>query len=141
MLSGISKPCSGLAPKTAVGVVSKDIERLLISSILFSMESELIKLIFLAKLEAALVFAALIFHQLPKNRPVCSSMTPDYKFCEIRWFEFISEKQKWNTTCGTNASNISTCCIAEKDYLLQRFKRYSHLCPLEGKAVFFSPYS
>ena len=103
-------------------------------SILFRMKNEhtRIKLIILAKLKAILVFVALIFHQFGKNCLVSSSWTSDYEVCETRWFEFLNEKQKWNITCGKNNKNMSPCCIAEKQYLLQRFKQYSHLCPLEG---------
>ena len=94
-----------------------------------------IKLIVLTKFKATLVFVALIFHQFARNCLVSTSWTADFEFCETRWFEFLNEKQKWNSTCGKLGMNMSTCCIAEKDYLLQRFKTYSHLCPLEGKHV------
>ena len=106
-----------------------------------------IKLIIFAKLKAKLVFLALIFYQFARNCLVSTSWTSDFEFCETRWIEFLNEKQKWNSTCGKLGMNMSTCCTAEKDYLLQRFKRYSHLCPLEGKHVllelnmsFESPY-
>ena len=111
-------------------------------SILFSMKNEHdinIRLIFVAKFEAiALVFVALFSDPFTKNRVVRSSWTSDYEFCQTRWFEFLDEKQKWNKTCGKNVLDMSPCCIAEKDYLLQRFKRYSHTCPLEGKYSFTS---
>ena len=116
------------------------------ASVLFSMGNKHIniKAILFCKWKATLVFVSLIFHQFAKDRLVSSSWTSDYEFCETRWFEFLSDKKKWNRTCGNETMNMSWCCIAEKDYLLERFKRFSHACPLEGKHIFhldlaFSP--
>ena len=90
------------------------------------------KLIFLANFKEILVLVAL-FCQFTKNIIVSSSWTSDFEFCETRWSEFLNEKQKWDKRCGKdNVINMSACCLAKKEYVLYRFKRYSKVCPLEG---------
>ena len=69
-----------------------------------------------------------------KNLIVSCSWTSEYEFCEIRWYEFLNEKQNWDKSCRNDTViNMSACCLAKKEYLLYRFKRYSEICLLEGK--------
>ena len=97
------------------------------------MRNEQIYIKFLTNLKETLLLVAL-FCLCNKNLVVSSSWTSDYEFCETRWFEFLNEKQKWDKSCGNDtAINMSACCLAKKEYLLYRFKRYSEICLLEGK--------
>ena len=91
------------------------------------------KQIIIANFKYILVLVALLC-QFTKNIIVSSSWTSDFEFCEIRWFEFLNEKQKWDKRCGKdNIINMSACCLAKKEYLLYHFKQYSKVCLLEGK--------
>ena len=95
------------------------------------MRKEQIYIKFLANLKESLLLVAL-FCQCNKNLIVSSSWTSDYEFCETRWFEFLNVKQKWDKSCG-NDTAMSACCLAKKEYLQYRFKRYNEICLLEGK--------
>ena len=96
-------------------------------SIIFRMRNEQIYMKFLAN------FLVALFCQC-NNHIVSSSWTSDYEFCEARWFEFLNKKQKWDKSCGNDtAINMSTCCLANKEFLLYRFKLYNEICLLEGK--------
>ena len=96
------------------------------------MKNEKINIKCLANLAETFLLVAL-FCLCNKNLIVSSSWTSDYEFCETRWFEFLNEKQKWDKSCGNDtAINMSACCLAKKEYLLYRFKRYSEICLLEG---------
>ncbi|XP_046858403.1 uncharacterized protein LOC124451846 isoform X2 [Xenia sp. Carnegie-2017] len=53
----------------------------------------------------------------------------ELEFCEEEWKKFVADKIEIDSKCN----NIRTrCCVEEKKYLLERFKMFSEICPLEG---------
>lgn len=53
-----------------------------------------------------------------------------FEFCEDKWNVFVQEKNKSEERCGN--LSLTNGCIEEKNYLLERFRMFSEICPLEG---------
>ncbi|XP_046858251.1 carcinoembryonic antigen-related cell adhesion molecule 5-like [Xenia sp. Carnegie-2017] len=51
------------------------------------------------------------------------------EFCEEEWKKFVAEKIEIDSKCNNTRTR---CCVEEKKYLLERFKMFSEICPLEG---------
>ncbi|XP_046841105.1 uncharacterized protein LOC124435204 [Xenia sp. Carnegie-2017] len=54
-----------------------------------------------------------------------------FEFCEDKWNVFVQEKNISEERCGN--LSLTNGCIEEKNYLLERFRMFSEICPLEGK--------
>ncbi|XP_046854231.1 uncharacterized protein LOC124447363 [Xenia sp. Carnegie-2017] len=62
---------------------------------------------------------------------VKSGWNKKFEFCEDKWNVFVQEKNKSEERCGN--LSLTNGCIEEKNYLLERFRMFSEICPLEGK--------
>ncbi|XP_046858400.1 uncharacterized protein LOC124451845 isoform X2 [Xenia sp. Carnegie-2017] len=61
----------------------------------------------------------------------------ELEFCEEEWKKFVADKIEIDSKCFTRRQNRTQqtrtrCCVEEKKYLLERFKMFSEICPLEG---------
>ena len=54
----------------------------------------------------------------------------ELEFCEKKWKTFVADKIEIDSKCDNTETR---CCDEEKKYLLERFKMFSEVCPLEGK--------
>ena len=54
----------------------------------------------------------------------------ELEFCEEEWKKFVADKIEIDSKCNNTRTR---CCVEEKKYLLERFKMFSEICPLEGK--------
>ncbi|XP_046840249.1 uncharacterized protein LOC124434397 [Xenia sp. Carnegie-2017] len=53
----------------------------------------------------------------------------ELEFCEEEWKKFVADKIEIDSKCNNTRTR---CCVEEKKYLLERFKMFSEICPLEG---------
>ncbi|XP_046858736.1 uncharacterized protein LOC124452196 [Xenia sp. Carnegie-2017] len=53
----------------------------------------------------------------------------ELEFCEEEWKKFVEDKIEIDSKCNNTRTR---CCVEEKKYLLERFKMFSEICPLEG---------
>ncbi|XP_046858346.1 uncharacterized protein LOC124451782 [Xenia sp. Carnegie-2017] len=53
----------------------------------------------------------------------------ELEFCEEEWKKFVADKIEIDSKCYNTRTR---CCVEEKKYLLERFKMFSEICPLEG---------
>ncbi|XP_046863378.1 uncharacterized protein LOC124457134 [Xenia sp. Carnegie-2017] len=53
----------------------------------------------------------------------------ELEFCEEEWKKFVANKIEIDSKCNNTRTR---CCVEEKKYLLERFKMFSEICPLEG---------
>ncbi|XP_046858713.1 uncharacterized protein LOC124452172 [Xenia sp. Carnegie-2017] len=53
----------------------------------------------------------------------------ELEFCEEEWKKFVADKIDIDSKCNNTRTR---CCVEEKKYLLERFKMFSEICPLEG---------
>ncbi|XP_046858715.1 uncharacterized protein LOC124452174 [Xenia sp. Carnegie-2017] len=53
----------------------------------------------------------------------------ELEFCEEKWKKFVADKIKIDSKCNNTRTR---CCVEKKKYLLERFKMFSEICPLEG---------
>ncbi|XP_046856890.1 uncharacterized protein LOC124450296 isoform X2 [Xenia sp. Carnegie-2017] len=53
----------------------------------------------------------------------------ELEFCEEEWKKFVADKIEIDSKCN---NTLTRCCVEEKKYLLERFKMFSEICPLEG---------
>ncbi|XP_046858811.1 uncharacterized protein LOC124452272 [Xenia sp. Carnegie-2017] len=60
----------------------------------------------------------------------------ELEFCEEEWKNFVADKSEIDSKCNNTRTR---CCVEEKKYLLERFKMFSEICPLEELAKWKEP--
>ena len=81
-----------------------------------------------------MVFASFSLFCCSENFVLGHDGIVDSEFCQRRWSEFVHDKQELENECvNETVGKMSPCCVAEKDYLLERFIMYNKVCGIEGE--------